>query len=242
MKYLKFSALALLVIGAFSLTGCAAIQHRNLEVSAKMSETIFLDAEKLSENNKVYVRVTNTSDFQEINFGDVLKGKLSAKGRVVTPNPKEAAYIVQANVLYIGEEKQDMTYEGAIAGGYGGAIAGAIMARNSGLGNQLLVGGATGLVAAGVGALAGSMIHVDSYVGVCDIQLKEQVDGGVVGKVTSNLKQGNGTEVHTERKTESDKQEYRTRIGVKAVQTNIDRKVAAETIADRLASQISGLF
>ena len=38
-----------------------------------MSDTIFLDPEMLNKNRNVFVRVTNTSDFQEIDFGEIFE-------------------------------------------------------------------------------------------------------------------------------------------------------------------------
>jgi len=224
------------------LPGCAAIQHRELSVQAKMSDTIFLNPETLESGKPIYVRVTNTSDFQEINFGEMLKNKIQASGRKVTVSPKEAAYLIQANLLYLGEEKKDYTYEGALAGGFGGALGTAIATRHSSFGTQSLASAGVGLAAAGVGALVGSMVHVDDYIGLVDVQIKEAVEGGVRGVETASLKQGSGNTVQTERSIQDSRQEYRTRIGVKATQTNIDRTAAANAIAERLAAQIAGYF
>lgn len=240
MKTLKlFIAVS---ISVFALSGCAAIQHRDLSLEAKMSDTIFLDPETLNQGKPIFVRITNTSDFQEIDFNNILKNKLGAKGYKLTVSPKEAAYQIQANVLYLGKQKNDYTYEGALAGGFGGALTAAALTKNSSFGTQALASGATGLAAAGVGALVGSMVHVDTYFGICDVQIKEHVEGGVTGTVNSNLSQGKGTTVQTERNIKSDKQEYRTRVAVKAIQTNIDRNVACQSIAERLATQIAGMF
>jgi hypothetical protein len=225
-----------------TMTGCAAISHRNLEVKAKMSDTVFLDPEVLESGKPIYVRVTNTSDFQEIDFGNAIKAKIRAAGRVVTTNPKEASYLLQANLLYLGEQKKDMTAEGALLGGVGGAIGG--MAVGSSMGGY--GGGATGLAiglaGAGLGALAGSVVHVDTYLGVVDISIKEAVDGGVRGHEVADTKNGSSTSKHTERDVRDSRQEYRTRVVVNATQTNIDRPVATNTISERLASQIAGYF
>ncbi|QXE89584.1 complement resistance protein TraT [Geomonas subterranea] len=231
----------LFALTAMLLPGCAAIQHRNLEVSAKMSDTVFLDPETLESGKPIYVRVTNTSDFQEIDFGKALKDQITASGRKVTSNPKEAAYLLQANLLYLGEEKKDMTMEGAVAGGVGGAILGMARADGRGYGGGL-TGLAIGAAGAGLGALAGSMVHVDTYLGLVDISIKEAVEGGVTGTETASLSNGSSTSKNTTRSVSDSRQEYRTRIGVKAVQTNINREEATKTISGRLASQIAGYF
>jgi len=241
---MRKSLLVVLALAVSLVSGCAAISHRELSVQAKMSDTIFLNAETLESGKPIYVRVTNTSDFQDVDFGQLIKDQVAASGRRVTTNPKEAAYLLQANLLYLGEEKNDATMEGAIAGGVGGALTGGLIAHSNGMNG--FGGGLTGLAvgAAGAagGALIGSMIHVDTYIGLVDISIKEAVNGGVNGTEISNVKQGMSNTVHTERVVNDTRQEYRTRIGVKAVQTNINRAAAAKAISERLASQIAGYF
>jgi len=239
----KMITLIVLVAATIQLVGCAAIEHRNLKVEAKMSNTIFLDAETLAERKPVFVRTTNTSDVQDIDFNTMLKSKLASKGYSVTTNPKEAGYLIQANVLYMGQQKDSYTYAGALAGGYGGTVGGVMLASGSGLGGKMLAGGAGALIAGAAGAVVGSLVHVDSWMGVCDVQIKEAAaPGSVVGKVKSRIEQGSGTTVETEQAVRTDKQEYRTRIAVQAVQTNINANEASSTIAERLASQIAGMF
>jgi uncharacterized membrane protein len=231
----------LLVFCALGLLGCAAVKHRNLDVQAKMTDTIFLNPETL-QDGKIYVRVTNTSDNQDIDFDQIIRAKIGRYGRTTTMNPKEATYIVQANLLYMGNESKDMTYEGALGGGFGGALTGVNLARHSsplGMGTAGVVGGAIG---AGVGAIAGSMVSIDRWIGVCDIQIKEMVEGGVTGTEAANMQQGSSATVNTTRNVKETRQEYRTRIGVRAVQTNIDKVEATNVISDRLGSQIAGYF
>ncbi|MDA8427677.1 MAG: complement resistance protein TraT [Geobacteraceae bacterium] len=243
MKFcLKLLVLFSLAISLFATTGCSAISHRNLEVAAKMSDTVFLDPEVLESGKPIYVRVTNTSDFQEIDFGNAIKEKIRAAGRTVTVNPKEASYLLQANLLYLGEQKSDLTAEGALAGGVGGAIAGVAAGSNMGGYGGGITGLAIGAAGAGLGALAGSLVHVDTYFGTVDISIKEAVNGGVTGHEVSDTQNGSSASKHTEREIKDSRQEYRTRVVVTATQTNIDRPVATNTISERLASQIAGYF
>ncbi|MFN3534747.1 MAG: complement resistance protein TraT, partial [Desulfatiglandales bacterium] len=103
---------------AFYLSGCAhtmsAIEHRELTVSAKMSDTIFIDPKLISVNNKVFVKTSNTSDMQDIEFDSLLRNKLSSRGLVIVNDPSEAGYIIQANVLYMDYEKEGMTADGML--------------------------------------------------------------------------------------------------------------------------------
>ena len=225
-----------------SFTGCTAISHRELQVNTKMSDTVFLDPEVLESGKPIYVRVTNTSDFQEIDISNVIKDKIRKSGRLITVNPKEASYLLQANLLYLGEQKKDMTLEGAVLGGVGGGLAGIAIGQSVGGVGGGLAGLAVSAAGAGLGALAGSVVHVDSYLGVVDISIKEPVEGGVTGSEDSQTKNGSSSSKFTGRNFKDTRQEYRTRIAVSAVQTNIDRKVATETISDRLSNQIAGYF
>lgn len=243
-KITAMPVVILLLAAVLALSGCAAISHLSLDVQAKMSDTIFLNPETLESGKPIYVRVTNTSDFQEIDFGKLIREKITTAGRAVTTNPKEANYLLQANLLYLGEQKKDMTMEGAVEGGVGGLLGGAAIARSAGITNYGggLTGLAIGAAGAGIGALAGSMIHVDSYLGLVDISIKEAVEGGIRGTEVSDVRQGSANVVHSERSVIASRQEYRTRIGVKAVQTNIDREEATKAISERLAAQIAGYF
>ncbi len=241
------SLIAVLALAAVLTSGCTkeigrAIEHRNLTVQAEMSDTIFLDPVTLSEHPQVYVRVTNTSDLQEIDFGGMLAEKLRAKGYELVPASK-AAYILQANLLYLGEQREGMTAETMAGGGFGGALLGAVLGSDTSLRRSTLAGMAGAAIGSAAGAAVGAMFHVDSYVGAVDVQLKELVGpGAVTGTQRATVANGSSTTTTTSRRIETSHQEYRTRIAVSATQTNIDRDRACRIIADRLAAQIAGIF
>ncbi|PKL52206.1 MAG: hypothetical protein CVV37_02360 [Nitrospira bacterium HGW-Nitrospira-1] len=241
---IQISGTLTVILSIFLLTGCAgtmqAIQHREMSLSAKMSNTVFLDPEVLAKNKNVFIRVTNTSDFQEINFGEILKNKLISKGLTVTDLPSKAGYIIQANLLYMGQEKQDLTEDGMLAGGFGGALLGSSVGGDW-RGQSAAALGA-GIVGSVVGGMAGSLVHVDTYLGSVDIQIKEASETAVTGKMFTNASQGSATTLQTKKEIKSNFQEYRTRIVVKATQTNINRNEACNAITDRLAAQIAGMF
>lgn len=244
-----------LVFVLSTLSGCSsavrAIKNKDLAVEAKMSDTIFLEAETLAEampaqggNGAIFVRVANTSDFQDVDFKNIINGKLNQMGFKVTQSPKEASYSVAANLLYMGEKKEGIDGDAILAAGFGGAVIGASASAVTGSNWQRA--GAAGLIAgaaaAGGEALVGGIFHVDEYLGVIDIQIKEEVAGGVKGAQDAEMTNGINTNIKTTRNIASDKQEYRTRIVVKAKQTRMDRAEAVGVISDRLGSQISGLF
>lgn len=250
MKGLKalFSKKAVgVVLGLFSLvllascsTTMSAIEHAKLETSAKMSNTIFLNPAPQADKT-VFVQMKNTSDVP-IHLQQLVEQKLISKGyKIITDDPYKAYYWVQANVLYMGKEKRSLTPEAALAGGYGGALLGAATMGN---GNGRYATGVAGaLVGSAAGALIGAAIHVDTYIGVVDIQIKERVPQGSVSTTTnSNLKQGIGTAVKSTYKTNSNYQAYRTRIAATATRTNINMKEAVPAIENKLSSEIAGIF
>ncbi len=236
------------MIACLFLSGCSAgmraIENRNLNVSAKMSDTIFLDAETLTSTPKIFVRVANTSDFQDIDFAALLRQQLQGMGYQITGNAREAAYHVQANLLYLGEKKEGMDPDAVLKAGFGsgviaGTLAGLTGSSLRGAGSAGLI---TGLAVAGGEALAGHIFHVDEFFGMVDVQIKEEVEGGVTGIQMSQLQDGTSTTTQTTRNVESKRQEYRTRIVVQAKQTRMDKQEACNIISDRLANQIAGMF
>lgn len=243
-KSKSFTVLTLIVLGVFVLSGCAqtmmAIENAKMTTTVKMSDTIFIDPTVLAKNRNVYVRVTNTSDMQEIVFEDLLRDKLTAKGLTLVSDPSKAGYIIQANVLYMDYEKQGLTADGMLAGGFGGAVAGASLGGGwKGSTAGAVIGGAVGSL---IGGAIGAAFKVETFFGTVDVQIQERVEGGVRGTMTTDAKQGTSTTMRTEREVKSDYQTYRTRIVAKAKQTNIDRNEAARVISEKLATQIAGMF
>lgn len=243
-RVLNLLIVLMLSISLIGLTSCAqtmrAIEHAKMTVTVKMSDTIFLDAQTLAKNRKAYVRVTNTSDMQEIAFEGLLRDKLSQKGIILVNDPSEAGYIIQANVLYMDYEKKGLTADGMLAGGYGGAVIGAIAGGDW---KGSLAGATIGAVAGSlIGGAIGAAFKVETFFGTVDVQLQERVEGGVRGTMMTDAAQGSATRLQTEREIKSDYQTYRTRIVAKATQTNIDKIEAAKIISERLAQQIAGMF
>jgi len=244
--FLYFKKLTFTMVGLFlivSLASCAAtmsaVEHAKLETSAKMSDTIFLTPTPQAEKT-VFVQVKNTSDVP-IRLQELVIQELTRKGyKVITDDPYKAHYWLQANVLYMGEEKKHLTADAALTGGYGGALLGAATGRGTGR----YTGAAAGaLIGSAAGTLIGSAIHVDTYMGVVDIQVKEKILQGTVATSTqSNLKQGIGTTIKSSHHAVSNYQAYRTRIVVEATKTNINMQEAVPVIENKLSSEIAGIF
>jgi len=224
------------------LTSCtntmSAVEHKNLETSAKMSNTIFLNPVS-PEHKTIFVQVKNTSD-APINFQNLIIQKLEAKGYKVVHDPYKAHYWLQSNVLYVGVEKKHLTATGALVGGFGGGLIGSAFGSGRG---KIATTGAGALIGSGLGMLAGAAIHVDKYMGVVDIQVKEKVRKGTVQAQTqSNMQQGIGTAYSSTHKSTSQYKAYRTRIAVEATRTNLNLAEAIPVLDDKLSSETAGIF
>jgi len=243
--FLTYLLLAILI---FQLSGCAtipeAIEHRDLRVGLKMTDTIFLDPVKKAQNRTIYVEVRNTSDLQEVNPEMVktrLVEKLKAKGYKIVENPLEAGYILQINILYMDYYRKTGAREGALTGAAVGALAGA--GAGGGRDVEALILAAAGAALGYVGgAVIGSAIKIETYAGVIDVQLQEKTDKPVVGELRTEAKQGTSTTLVTTQEVKTNYQTYRTRIAATAVKTNLKKEEAAPVIAEKLATQVSEIF
>lgn len=188
-----FAGLLMIMMAAMlaMVTGCAqTLAHRNLEVNTKVSSSIDLNPDILSAAKPIYllVRDQTSSNSGGESLQSLVTKKLEAKGYKVTKNSKIASYRLLATFLYLDKAKEGMTEEGAIAGGFGGAILGKDAARYThGEGkSSLSTRGATSFLTTGLGSLAGSMTSVDSWYGIVDITVEEPLPHAVTKKTKIN--------------------------------------------------------
>lgn len=83
------------------LSGCViipeAIEHIDLRVGLKMTDTIFLEPVKKAKNRDIYIEVRNTSELQEVNTDlvkNLLISRLQNKGYIIKNDPTNAGYIL----------------------------------------------------------------------------------------------------------------------------------------------------
>ena len=256
------TAIGMAVILA-TTSGCAstmkAIDNRELTAGVKASNSIILNPETLAENRTVFIRYTNTSGSQDIELQRLLTEKMQAKGYNVTANPKEAGYFITANLLYMGKQKDGISAESMLAGGFGGGLIGtAIGAYNSNRAGNIVGAGLAGAAIGVAGeAIVGSMFKVEQILGTVDLQVMEPVQGGVEYSQTNSdasstdvaaaslgnmkLEKGaSGTKTYTGLK--STRIEHKCRLVAVAQQTNMDEAQVVRMLSDQLASQIIGVF
>lgn len=236
----------LLLAAMLCLSGCAATQvaleKKDLKVETLMSDTLFLDIESAAART-VFVDVRNTSD-KEFDLAERIKSKLQAKGYALATNPRDAGYILQINVLQVGQA-DPAALRTSVYGGYGstigaglvGATAGALVAGNAGAGAA--VGGAV----FGIGDMvAGSLVKDVTFSVMTDIMISEKTTSKVKEQQTAKLAKGKGTKIQQSVEKESNRQRYQTRIASSANQVNLKFEEALGPLQEGLARSISGIF
>jgi len=237
-------AIAILLLPAIIFSGCTtkeAIESRELSTTVKMSETVFLDPVE-PEQMVIYVRVRNTSDKQDIDpvvMQNGIEKKLKRRGYRVTRSPSEAYYRLQANVLFADHERKGLTEEGMLLGGFGGGALGGLVSGDHRSKTAATVVGAVG--GAVIGGIAGSMVHIDKYMLVVDVQISERVEGGVNRTHSGGASKGK-VQVDQSAVTKSDYLNYRTRVVGTAKKTNLKWKEAQPILLDQFTSSLAGIF
>ena len=233
---------------ALALSGCAAtttaLGKRTLDVQTKMTDSIFLEPVRAPDRT-VLVEVRNSSDRADLDIAPAVRAALVERGYRLVEDPKDAHFLLQANVLQVGRTSEAAA-EGAFAKGFGSALVGG--AAGAGLGRaasdqtEVIIAGAVAGVAAS--AVADALVQDVTYSIITDVQISERAGGGVMvtERMTQNLAQGSGgrrilssTEVH-------DWKRYQTRIVSSANRVNLDFEDTAPQLVAGLTRAIAGIF
>ncbi|MGH8161233.1 MAG: complement resistance protein TraT [Gammaproteobacteria bacterium] len=216
--------LALLGLGALAVAGCAAqgpapayttnggTQAGQARIKTKMTSTIFLNP-VAPDKRVIYVEGHNTSSAQNVDFMPILQQALFAQGYQLTRDPSQAEFTLQYNLRYLGKETKSHTAEGALAGGFGGAI---LEGAAGGSGIQAVRGG---IIGAGIGALVGYMMSENQYMMVVDIQVRQRGNGSSDTWTT-----------------------YRDRVATEAAGRHLDFDYAKPAMVQNTAHSIAGIF
>ena len=203
----RVGQLALSVVLGACLLGCAAantlVDHRQLSVSTKMSESIFLEPAEITAKT-AFVSVRNTSGVNGrlSTLEEGIKARLKTTGYRIVGNPKEAYVLLQANVLSFSEAIRDSAKD-TLDAGFGGALAGGLIGATSGRLIGEGSGGITGgLIGSAAGFAANTLIKDKTYVMVVDVQLGVQLPQGQTAKRVSRarLTQGLAADKRNRRK------------------------------------------
>ncbi len=216
---LKSIAIAASLAGVVNLGGCAAtevaIEHHDLDVRSQMSSTVFLKPVSDTEHT-VYVQVKNTTD-KNIDTGlftQNLNAELAQKGYRAVPF-QDAHYLLQVNFLQVG--KMDPSAASmALNAGFGGAVAGGVLAAANGSSGRGIAGGA--LAGGVVDLVADALVKNVTYTAITDIQITENNPGNIPPGV------------------------YRTRMLSSANQVNLDFQDALPKLRNQVVQSIAGIF
>ena len=229
-------------------SGCAAIQialeKKDLKVETQMSNTVFLDLETQASRT-AFIDVRNTSD-KDIDIKTLLASKLQSKGYTISATPKEAFYILQCNILYVGKADPS-ALRSSLYAGYGGALGGAVAGGMIGAatrhGAGLGYGAGIGALAGGAAELiAGSLVKDVTYTIVTDLMISEQSKESVSQTIQSVLQQGSGSKIQQSSSTTVSRKRYQTRIVSTANQVNLHLEEALQPLSEGLTKSIAGVF
>jgi hypothetical protein len=240
---IAFAVRLALIPAAIAMSGCAAtemaIQHHDLAVQTKVSNTIFLNPVSPSEET-VYVQMRNTSDHslnmaaltQEVDAG------LAAQGYRVVPF-SQAHYLLQVNVLKVGKSTLSAA-QAALGGGYGGALAGAL--AGGVIGQSFEGAGVGGLAGGAIGFLADNLVHTNTYDMVTDVQVGVRSRHAVATSSAANLQQGTSTVTRQNTFRRGHWLYYRTRIVSTADQVNLSFQKALPKLQGQLVHSLIGIL
>ena len=241
-KLLLFLMLPLMFL-PLALSGCASMQGTgtsasglssdNIKLETKMSSSIFLQPVAPSKKT-VYISVRNTSTATGLNFSSTLKNELVKFGYRVVNNPSYANFIIMSNILYIGKTTQSNSFNGALLGGFGGALIGS---RYNSTQSTIVGGGAGALI----GGLLGALLQNQSYFMVVDIQLEQRSAGSFTTNY-SNASQGIASNESTYNAGTRNWAIYRDRIVSKASSLNLNFASAETVIKKQIAHSIANLL
>ena len=245
---LLLTALCLLSL----LAGCAAthvaISKRNLEVSTRMSDAVFLDPVG-GDKRTAFIYVRNTSDRPNFDIETPLKAAIAGRGYRIVDDPDEAHFKLQAQVLSVS--RMSMTAaEAALGTGYGGAIAGIAIggvagAASTGTSQGTAVGAVAGGIVGGIAeTIANAAVKDVTFVAITDVQISERAREGVVGRreLEVDTQQGMGGSEQTTFAEETTEKRYRTRVISTANKVNLKYEEAAGPLNEGLTRVLSGVF
>ena len=259
-KMLSKIVVASLVLGVtLSMSGCAgasfskvgtdmsgnkvAVSKKDVHAKTEMSDTIFLEP-VAPKDQIIYFRFRNTSD-EELDVASKIKARFERMGFKVTTNPKEANFLVQANLLKVGE-MDEAEQKGFLNSGFSSGIAGA-----AALGSVSMLGNGShrgGMAAAGVGLLAGlafdaMQVKDVHFALVTDVEIRQRpLDGetGVQNDKMSNKQGMSGSNNQSFTNKNVKWKTYRTRIVSSAYGAGLEFEIAQPFLENGMIKAIAG--
>ncbi|ASK78937.1 hypothetical protein CF386_07665 [Paraphotobacterium marinum] len=234
---------AVISLLSLNLVGCSAIStainHHDLEVDSKLSDTVWLQP---TNQKTVYIQSQDTTG-KSINISHELKDKIEEKGYRIVNNPDKAQFILQVNTKKIAK-MSDEQMNGFLSQGFqdsagGVALGASTIALAGGDANSIVAGGLVGGVASTV---ADDLVTDEKYVLVTDVRIQEKTKGLVHNQTGSHLKNGSSSYNNSTSFSTSHRQIYQTRIVTFADQVNLKLSEAKKPIENNLTNSLAGFF
>lgn len=218
-KIVLMAAGSVILVGLGCSATQVALEKKGLKVQTKMSQSIFLDLDNQIEKS-AFLEIKNTSD-KEIDFDTPVRKAIENRGYKIVDNAKEAAYIYQVNVLYVGEA-DPAALRTAVHAGYGSAWAGGA------------VGGAVGYGLGGTGRSAALGAGIGGFlVGATEL---------VTGSLTKDVTFAVMTDLQLTEKTSKGKKIHQARVASTAEQVNLEWEETKDPLVQGLAKSLGGLL
>lgn len=225
----------LLIIG-----GCSsletAVKKRNIETQTKMSETIWLNPEFITDKT-IFIQVKNTS-MSDISIEKGLKNILVQKGYKIVNTPKTANYWLQINILKL-EKLSLNTSDVALSGLTGAGIGALLGGYNTGSTNTAV---AWGLVGGALGILSDTLIDDTFYGMITDILVSERTPYKVKSSAISTTTQGTQGRNFSVSERSGNMNRYQTRIISTANKMNLKFEEAEPVLRAELLKAIGNIF
>lgn len=222
------------------LSGCSSletvIKKRNLATETKLSETIWLNPENITDKT-VFIQVKNTST-SNLDIESEIKNTLIEKGYKIVSAPKNANYWLQVNILQLS--KMDLKEsQAALSGVAGAGIGAAIGGYNTGSVNTAI---GWGLVGGAIGILSDALVEDAYYTMITDILISEKSSTKVNNLSINATTQGTqGRNIYATEGT-GNMNKYQTRVVSTANKVNLELPDAEPQLKNELIKTISNIF
>ena len=242
--FIRFSYLFLAMS---SLVGCASarlgLSKGKLDVQTKMSETLFIDPPDSEDARSFYLQSRNSSD-KDFDITENLRRALVAKGYRAVAQASRAHFVIQVNVLQVGESSQTAAdtwfYRGY--GGASGMMQDAAFVTSATADPKAFVG--LGLLG-DFSSMVADSVTKDVYISaITDVQIKERLGKGQKAETVSSHWNKSGTSGHTysQVRGSSEWKISQTRVLSFANKVNLKFEVAAPELKQALVQSVAGVF
>ena len=239
----------LILVAFFDLSGCraltTAIDHRNLTIDSRMSDTIFLDPVPPAKKT-IYVQVKNTTPEDISDLKKTLTKQLASHGWRIVKDVNKAHEMVQVSVRQVGKAPSPESVWESMSSGYGGTVAlGGLAGLTMGPGarNPTSTALGIGLLVGGVASWVGDRLAEDvTYSVITDVQVSVRTDKPVTQTARSNLSQGSKSTLVQSYSKAGKWLRYRTRVASLANKMNLEFESAKPLLTRQLAKEVAGIF